>query len=185
MRRGFFLPSVLVLATIVMLVAGILIDRTAHHLRTGAQGLSYARALDASQHGMRAAENWLLDMFAQNRVPALDPHSAAPMPERIAAVVGAEGVRWENPFADTDLRLFVADADYVTGSVSANDWNIPRIPVQDTGDGLCRYYYLRSSAGVEGEVRLVCEEVLAVRTSHAGELQGATRLFYRSSSERD
>jgi hypothetical protein len=189
-KRGFLTPVVLFAMGFFSLLIGALLANVTSRIGETYNMVSYRKQEEASKYGLKIAEDWLLSSIADGSVP-LAPHPSTgnnPL-ERIEAKHPG-GKQLELPdggFDNIDVELYIADTNYQSGIFSPSGTSIPRIPQRPEhpmpDDERFKCYFLRSSAKAKGrEIRLACEEVLAVSIDRYGKIDDVTRLFYRSVS---
>jgi hypothetical protein len=192
-KRGFIMPMALFSIAFFSLLIGALLANVTSGIEETHNMVSYRKQEEASRYGLKIAEDWLLSSIAEGSVPlAPHPWTGVDLLERIEAKHPG-GKQLDPPdggFENISIDLYIADTDYLSGifsTSSSSTHRIPRIPQRPEswmpGDERLRCYFLRSSAEAAGrEIKLACEEVLAVSIDHNGKIEDVTRLFYRSVS---
>jgi hypothetical protein len=129
--------------------------------------------------GLKFAEDWLVGELAAGRIPTgktvmTSGEDVGGADQKLADFLDG---------SDAELQIFAA-ADYPAYSSFKTSF-IPYIPSVVTGEGVLRYYLLRSMAEVKDQsIFTEEEELLSVLISHTGALSRVTRLFHKSRSER-
>jgi hypothetical protein len=181
-KRAFITPTVIFLLILLTMVLGTMVEGVTSLVGLMRSRSSGQKLINASELGVKLAEDWLLSSIDAGYIPRGNPGAPGSLLEKIEAV-RPDGGRAEYT-GGLGLELYIADTDYTSELFGRSGSTIPRIPEDIMEDGVSRRcYFLRSTANSpEGGFRLVSEEVLAVSFDNLGKMTGVSRLFYRSSS---
>jgi hypothetical protein len=183
-RRGFIMPTVILMLTLFTLAAGFMIEGVSAGTSMMESRTSYRRQADAASVGVKIAEDWLLSSITDKSIPRRDPASSGAPLEKIEALAAdGSSARFEGRFDGFEIEIYIADADYESGALDQSPRGIPRIPEESSADGVRRFYHLIGAAKKKsGDIMLTSEELIAVFIDKSGNIKDVSRLFYKSTS---
>jgi hypothetical protein len=184
-KKAFITPTVIFLLMLYSLAIGAMMASVTAFVGIMDMRVSFREHIEASELGIKLAEDWLLSSIASGNRPRLSQSATGNFAERVEAIRPDGGrAGYEHGWDGFDIDLYVADTNYASRLPGTSDLTIPRIPELFTSGGFRRCYFLRCTATSKKipETKLVNEELLAVSFDQYDKMLGVSRLFYRSTS---
>jgi hypothetical protein len=182
-RRGYLMPVVVLLITLFAFAAGAMLANVSSHAESTAERVSYRRQAEEARLGIKAAEDWLLSSLASGVTPRKDMFGSSPSEKLTAKRPDGKRPEYGGGFGGMSVTVTVFDLNYDSELLGRANVSLPCMPLSVNGDGVLRYYLMRSeAAAADRKIKLIDEELIAVSIDNFGILSGASRIFYRTSS---